>query len=156
MKKLSFRSCKDLSLFFKAKRAFCSATFMSYFSPSLLCPLLLGSSLLPFSRSGSSEQPFFSSSWERKNTLPCSSLFPFCTSSSSLSAQQIASVELPHVSGGRAALGGMSCTSGRWEGQQEHQSSLGLFHTPTSSTGHVSKNISRHLSKSRAAGPWCS
>lgn len=80
MKRLSLRGHKDLSLFFKTKRTFCSATFMSYFSPSLLCPLLLG--VLPASLLQIwvlFEQPFSSSSWERKNTLS-SSLFPLPTS----------------------------------------------------------------------------
>lgn len=139
LKRLSFRSYRDLSLSFKAKRAFCSATFMSYFSPSLLCPLLLGilpASLLriqvPF------EQPFWSSSWERKTTL-LSYLFPFPISSTSLSAQQIASVELPCVSGGRAAGAG---------GRDDRSTSA------PPSTRHVSKNTSRHLGKSRASGGW--
>lgn len=106
----SLHELQNFSLFFKVKRAFCCATSMSCFIPSVFCPLHLRAvpeSLLqiwvPF------EQSFCSSSWDRKNTLlsvhsPSAVLPPL---------PRKLPVQSSPVCWGRAALGGTAWTLGR-------------------------------------------
>lgn len=120
--------------------------------------LFWASALLPFSRSESSLNSPSALAVGRGKTHPHFYLFPFPTSSAFLSAQQTASVELPCVSG--EELLWVACPV-PWVGGRDNRSTSApsgclMLTINTSCTGHVSKNVSWHLGKSRAAGVGCS
>lgn len=145
---------QNFSLFFKVKRAFCCATFMSCFPPIVLCPLplrVLPDSILqvwvPF------EQPFCSSSWDRKNIFFSSYLA--CSNSPSSVFPSLPR-KLPvwsyPVCWGRAALGGTSWTLGRWERQQEKQAPV-QGRSPRAHPDTLQKAEQQDLGAARREGP---